>query len=137
MLLLACLKNLDGTSWDQSLSLCSTYEEPGQFRAKVCLATHLASSIKQRALRKGINAGMVVHSHYSLCLQTSVAQRLPQPEVVDSYLLSLHRFFFSESLGDLLNTLCIFRIHKTSMHKHVWGKPLVSCHRNYVQVTEA
>lgn len=37
-----------------------------------------------------------------------------QPEVVDSYLVTRHRFLFSESLGGLLNSLCIFRIHKTS-----------------------
>lgn len=100
---------------NQSLSLCSTYEEPGQFRAKVCLATHLVSSMKQQhAPRKEINLEMVVHPHYPPCLQKFMAQRLPQPEVVDPYLVILHRFFFSGSLGGLLNTLCILRIHKTS-----------------------
>lgn len=120
MLLLTCLKNLYHSAWDQSLSLCRMYDEPGQLRAKVCLATHLVSSMKQQhAPRKGINAELVVHPHYPLCLQKFVAHRLPQPKVVDSYLVSLHRFFFSESLGGLLNTLCIFRIHKTSVHKNV------------------
>lgn len=50
--------------------------------------------------------------HYPIRLQKIVAQELPEPEVVDSYLVTPHRFFFPEPLSGLLNTLRIFSDHK-------------------------
>lgn len=120
MLLLACFENLYYSAWDQSLSLCSTQEGSEQFRAKVCLAAHPVSCMReQHTPRKDVSAEMVVLPHHPLHLQKFVAQGPPEPEVVDSYLVTLHRFFSPESLSGLLNTLYIFSIHKIPVLKNV------------------
>lgn len=62
---------------------------------------------------------MVVLPHYPIHLQKSVVQGLPETEVVDLYLATLHRFFFPESLSGLLNTFYILSIHKMPMLKNV------------------